>query len=204
MDQPGIEIRPIVQITGGGEFNETFFTDAVTEADLVVGEPGHGWRVAMGLLGFERGISTLAQQVGFARDPGAEVDPRTTRVVSRVRWVSSSSSPAISATSIAIASCPSWRIGCCTVVSGGCGERGLGDVVEADHRQLPGHVDAQLGGDLEGRQRGDVVGREDRGRRVRQRQQRPRRLARLLGVEGTEPRAATRRPATPAAACASR
>jgi alkylation response protein AidB-like acyl-CoA dehydrogenase len=68
MDQAGVEVRPIVQITGGGEFNEVFFTDAHTDADLVVGVPGEGWRVAMGLLGFERGISTLAQQVGFARE----------------------------------------------------------------------------------------------------------------------------------------
>ncbi|HYN34325.1 MAG TPA: acyl-CoA dehydrogenase family protein [Ilumatobacteraceae bacterium] len=68
MDQPGIETRPIVQLTGGGEFNETFFTDARTDRDMVVGEPGDGWRVAMGLLGFERGISTLAQQIGFERE----------------------------------------------------------------------------------------------------------------------------------------
>ena len=67
MDQPGVEVRPIVQITGGGEFNEVFFDDARTSADLVVGEVGGGWAVAMGLLGFERGVSTLAQQVGFAR-----------------------------------------------------------------------------------------------------------------------------------------
>jgi alkylation response protein AidB-like acyl-CoA dehydrogenase len=68
MDQPGVETRIIRQITGGGEFNETFFTDAVTAADMIVGAPGEGWRVAMGLLGFERGISTLAQQVGFERE----------------------------------------------------------------------------------------------------------------------------------------
>lgn len=68
MDQPGVEVRPIVQITGGGEFCETFFTEARTEADLIVGEPGDGWRVAMGLLALERGISTLAQQVGFERE----------------------------------------------------------------------------------------------------------------------------------------
>ena len=55
MDQPGIEIRPIVQITGGTEFNETFFSDAVTEPDLVVGGEGNGWKVAMGTLAFERG-----------------------------------------------------------------------------------------------------------------------------------------------------
>lgn len=68
MDQPGVEVRRIVQITGGGEFNETFFTDARTPASMLVGAPGDGWRIAMGLLGFERGISTLAQQVGFERE----------------------------------------------------------------------------------------------------------------------------------------
>jgi alkylation response protein AidB-like acyl-CoA dehydrogenase len=68
MDQPGVEVRPIVQITGGGEFNEVFFDDARTEAGLVLGDVNDGWRVAMGLLGFERGVSTLAQQVGFERE----------------------------------------------------------------------------------------------------------------------------------------
>ena len=74
MDQPGIEIRPIIQITGGGEFNEVFFTDARTSADLVVGEVGEGWRVAMGLLGFERGVSTLAQQLTYERELAELVD----------------------------------------------------------------------------------------------------------------------------------
>jgi alkylation response protein AidB-like acyl-CoA dehydrogenase len=55
-------------MTGTSEFNEVFFDDAVTAADNVVGEPGAGWRVAMGTLAFERGVSTLGQQVGFARD----------------------------------------------------------------------------------------------------------------------------------------
>ncbi len=68
MDQPGVEARAIVQITGGGEFNEVFFSDAVTDASLIVGEPGAGWGVAMDLLALERGISTLAQQVGFERE----------------------------------------------------------------------------------------------------------------------------------------
>lgn len=68
MDQPGVETRAIVQITGGGEFNEVFFSDAVTPADMIVGAPGNGWGVAMDLLAFERGISTLAQQVGFERE----------------------------------------------------------------------------------------------------------------------------------------
>jgi alkylation response protein AidB-like acyl-CoA dehydrogenase len=68
IDQPGVEVRPIEQLTGGSEFNEVFFTGARTAADLVVGEVGGGWSVAMALLGFERGVSTLAQQVGFARE----------------------------------------------------------------------------------------------------------------------------------------
>ncbi|HOB47907.1 MAG TPA: acyl-CoA dehydrogenase family protein [Mycobacterium sp.] len=68
LDQPGVEIRPIVQLTGDSEFNEVFFTDAQTDADMVVGEPGDGWRVAMGTLEFERGVSTLGQQIRYARE----------------------------------------------------------------------------------------------------------------------------------------
>lgn len=68
MDQPQIEVRPIAQMSGGGEFCETFFTEARTDADLVVGRPGEGWRVSIGLLAMERGVSTLAQQVGFERE----------------------------------------------------------------------------------------------------------------------------------------
>lgn len=70
VDQPGVEVRPIVQLTGSAEFNEVFFTGARTDADLVLGDVGDGWRVAMALLGFERGASTLGQQVGFERELG--------------------------------------------------------------------------------------------------------------------------------------
>jgi alkylation response protein AidB-like acyl-CoA dehydrogenase len=68
LDQPGVEIRPIVQLTGDSEFNEVFFDDARTDADLVVGEPGEGWRVAMATLTFERGVSTLGQQIRYGRE----------------------------------------------------------------------------------------------------------------------------------------
>ena len=68
LDQPGIEVRPIVQLTGDSEFNEVFFDDARTDASLVVGEPGDGWRVAMGTLTFERGVSTLGQQIRYKRE----------------------------------------------------------------------------------------------------------------------------------------
>ncbi|MEU6138397.1 acyl-CoA dehydrogenase family protein [Nocardioides sp. NPDC047086] len=68
MAQSGVDVRPIEQLTGTSEFNEVFFDGAETAADLVVGEPGDGWKVAMATLGFERGVSTIGQQVGFARE----------------------------------------------------------------------------------------------------------------------------------------
>ncbi|WP_216205812.1 acyl-CoA dehydrogenase family protein [Amycolatopsis aidingensis] len=68
MRQDGVRVRPIRQLTGTSEFNEVFFDGARTERGLVVGEPGDGWRVAMGTLAFERGVATLGQQVGFRRE----------------------------------------------------------------------------------------------------------------------------------------
>ena len=68
MEQPGIEIKPIRQMTGEADFNEVFFDGAVTARENVVGEPGRGWQVAMGTLSFERGVSTLAQQMHFKNE----------------------------------------------------------------------------------------------------------------------------------------
>ncbi|SNT09401.1 acyl-CoA dehydrogenase family protein [Rhodococcoides kyotonense] len=74
MNQDGITVRPIRQLTGTSEFNEVFFDGARTDASLVVGGPGRGWSVAMATLGFERGVSTLGQQVGFARELSSIVE----------------------------------------------------------------------------------------------------------------------------------
>jgi len=68
IDQPGIEIRGIKQINGDAEFNETFFTDARCPADSMIGAVGDGWKIAMGLLAFERGVSTLGQQMAFRNE----------------------------------------------------------------------------------------------------------------------------------------
>ncbi|MEU3713591.1 acyl-CoA dehydrogenase family protein [Streptomyces catenulae] len=68
LDQDGVEIRPITQLTGTAEFNEVLFDGARTDAGNLVGEEGGGWAVAMATLGFERGVSTLGQQVGFRRE----------------------------------------------------------------------------------------------------------------------------------------
>ncbi|MDJ0785316.1 MAG: acyl-CoA dehydrogenase family protein [Myxococcota bacterium] len=74
MDQPGITIRPIEQITGDAEFFEVFYDGARTEASHVVGEPDQGWSVIKGTLAFERGVSTLGQQMLFQRELQAVID----------------------------------------------------------------------------------------------------------------------------------
>ena len=66
--QPGVEIHPIKQIGGGAEFNSVFFDGARAKAGDVLGQPGDGWKIAMALLGFERGISTLGQQMSFQQE----------------------------------------------------------------------------------------------------------------------------------------
>jgi alkylation response protein AidB-like acyl-CoA dehydrogenase len=68
MDQPGVTYRPLRQMTGAGEFNEVFFDEARTPADMVVGEVNGGWKVAMATLGFERGTAFLAMQLAFERE----------------------------------------------------------------------------------------------------------------------------------------
>jgi alkylation response protein AidB-like acyl-CoA dehydrogenase len=68
MDQPGVEVRPIVQMTGDAEFSEVFFNDAKADFENVVGDVNGGWKVAMGTLAFERGASTLGQQMSFQNE----------------------------------------------------------------------------------------------------------------------------------------
>ncbi len=84
MDAPGVEIRPIKQMSGGASFNEVFFTDARFPDALRLGEVGDGWNVALTTLSFERDKSgsgtaraggawphviALAQHLGVTADP---------------------------------------------------------------------------------------------------------------------------------------
>jgi alkylation response protein AidB-like acyl-CoA dehydrogenase len=56
MDTPGIEVRPLVTMTGDAEFNEVFFTDVRVPRTSVVGNRGEGWQVANATLKHERGM----------------------------------------------------------------------------------------------------------------------------------------------------
>ncbi len=75
MRQPGVEVRPIHQITGESEFNEVFLTDAVVPAQNMVGAQGDGWRVLQTALSYERRLmGDLARTSRTARKPREEED----------------------------------------------------------------------------------------------------------------------------------
>ena len=63
MDSPGIEVRPMTQITGHAEFCELFLDDVVVPRANLLGARGDGWKIAMYTLGHERGTAALPRQV---------------------------------------------------------------------------------------------------------------------------------------------
>lgn len=65
MHSPGVEVRPLKQMSGASEFGEVFFTDVRVPLDSVLGPVDHGWEVAMVLLSFERGSSAIGQYTRF-------------------------------------------------------------------------------------------------------------------------------------------
>ncbi len=67
MTSPGVEVRPLRQITGEAEFNEVFFNDVKVPKEQVLGEPGQGWQVAITTLLHERGTlgTALANQASI-------------------------------------------------------------------------------------------------------------------------------------------
>ena len=79
MHSPGVEVRPLRQITGEAEFNEIFFTGVEVPVENVLGEIGQGWAVAMTTLLHER--ATL----GFALTATLEVNLRKLIALARER-----------------------------------------------------------------------------------------------------------------------
>jgi alkylation response protein AidB-like acyl-CoA dehydrogenase len=79
MHAPGVEVRPLTQLTGEAEFNEIFFTGVEVPAENVLGEIGGGWQVAMTTLLHERGT------LGFALQAALEVQVRKLVVLARDR-----------------------------------------------------------------------------------------------------------------------
>jgi alkylation response protein AidB-like acyl-CoA dehydrogenase len=61
MHSPGIEVRPLKQMTGSSEFAEVFFTNVNLPAESIIGQEGQGWELAQTTLGYERGGSVLAR-----------------------------------------------------------------------------------------------------------------------------------------------
>ncbi len=69
MSSPGISIRPLRQISGECEFNETFFDDVEVPVENIVGEINDGWRIAMTTLAYERGPEdALGRQIRFKQE----------------------------------------------------------------------------------------------------------------------------------------
>jgi alkylation response protein AidB-like acyl-CoA dehydrogenase len=71
---PGVEVRPLRQITGESEFGEVFFENARVPRKNLVGEVGQGWQIAMTVLGYERGAGTMAQAARLGNDLRVLVD----------------------------------------------------------------------------------------------------------------------------------
>ena len=63
MSSPGVEVRPMTQITGHAEFSELFLEDVVVPRENLLGQRGDGWKIAMHTLGHERGTAALPRQV---------------------------------------------------------------------------------------------------------------------------------------------
>ncbi len=78
MKQPGIDVRPLKQMTGSMEFNEVFFNDVKTPRDWIVGKRGEGWLVSRTTLKHERnGIGAAAQSVNLLNSLVALARERT-------------------------------------------------------------------------------------------------------------------------------
>jgi alkylation response protein AidB-like acyl-CoA dehydrogenase len=74
MKQPGVEVRPLKQVTGEQHFNQVFFTDAKAPGENLLGEPGGGWRVLQTALAYERSVMGDRARGPRRAAEGANVD----------------------------------------------------------------------------------------------------------------------------------
>jgi alkylation response protein AidB-like acyl-CoA dehydrogenase len=94
MRDPGITVRPLPQILGEPHFSEVFFEDVRVPVTDVIGAVGEGWRVAMQMLSYERGLFVLERQIRLRRrldelaqrviDRGLDRDPSVQERIGRV------------------------------------------------------------------------------------------------------------------------
>ena len=100
MKQPGVEVRPLRQITGDSHFNEVFLTDVFVPAENLLGELGEGWRVLQTALAYERSLmgeiaarsarssapesATEEPLIALAREAGALGDPLLRQELAKV------------------------------------------------------------------------------------------------------------------------
>jgi alkylation response protein AidB-like acyl-CoA dehydrogenase len=91
MRLPGIEIRPIREITGTADFCEVFLTDVSVPVDHLIGEEGHGWRIATSSLSDER--SSATSTVGSLLDAAREVVQMWRELPVSARWAPSLAEP---------------------------------------------------------------------------------------------------------------
>jgi alkylation response protein AidB-like acyl-CoA dehydrogenase len=95
MNQPGIEVRPLRQMTGAADFNEVFFTNAKTPKDWIVGKRGEGWLVSRTTLKHERNmigdaqnaLATFSGLVRLARETLKDGKPAIQNAAIRQRLV---------------------------------------------------------------------------------------------------------------------
>ncbi len=74
LHSPGVDVRPLKQMSGATDFGEVFFTDVRVPKNAVLGEENAGWAVAMLLLSIERGASAMGQYTTFRREVDDIVD----------------------------------------------------------------------------------------------------------------------------------
>ncbi len=100
LDTPGVEVRPLRQITGSAEFAEVYFTDAVVPAENLLGPLHDGWRISTGSLAHERaGIwiesvvraeHAVGRLIDLARRLGRDRDPVVRRRLAELSELTSS------------------------------------------------------------------------------------------------------------------